>query len=504
MASDQNIQDLTGRELGDYQILRRLGRGGMAEVYLAEQRSLGRKVAVKVLRSELAADNSYVKRFQNEARSVAALVHANIVQVYEVGCVDGIHFIAQEYVQGQNVKQLVDRNGPLSAAQTVSILRQVAAALHRAGQEKMVHRDIKPENILLTPTGEAKVADFGLARTMSAEQAEMTQAGITMGTPLYMSPEQVEGKSLDGRSDLYSCGATAFFMLMGEPPFHGETPLGIAVQHLQNEPPSLYELRSDIPDALCDIVHKMLQKKPDQRYAHAAELLKELRSLKIAGMDDLPLEFETLVTMTSEETHANVLNATTRLQTIMETQALPSVVGKRGWLILAGLLTACVVGVSLAELTWSGPLLQITDDQSNSVEKKASAKEQYAHAVFLLTEEGWLSVERFFPAKESADNKYWGNRAKQQLGYLYLNSDQLPQALQVFQDLENLEATEQEFQAVGLAGQVMVFSLQNKQTQLKQKLEKLWPLRNLLDAEAREEIESTADKLGVRQALDVT
>ena len=153
-------ENLAGRELGDFRLLSRLGRGGMAEVYLAQQRSLGRKVAVKVLRRELSAQEDYVRRFHNEARAAAALVHANIVQIYEVGCVDGIHFIAQEYVQGQTVKQLVSRSGPLQLPRAVSILRQTAAALNKAGQENIIHRDIKPENILLMPTGEVKVADF--------------------------------------------------------------------------------------------------------------------------------------------------------------------------------------------------------------------------------------------------------------------------------------------------------------------------------------------------------
>src|SRR5262245_27007226 len=142
--------DLSNRQIGDYLIGRRLGRGGMADVYLAEQISLRRQVAFKVLRSTLAKDETFVKRFHNEAQAAASLVHANIVQIYEVGCVDGIHFIAQEYVDGQNLKQLILRRGKLDVRKSVTIIRQVAAALHRAGQRGIVHRDIKPENILMS------------------------------------------------------------------------------------------------------------------------------------------------------------------------------------------------------------------------------------------------------------------------------------------------------------------------------------------------------------------
>ena len=270
---DPPRRDLSGQQLGDYLILRRLGQGGMAEVYLAEQHSLQRQVAIKVLRPDLANHENYVQRFHNEARAAAALVHANIVQIYEVGCVDGLHFIAQEYVRGQTVKQLVGRVGPLEIPRVVSLLRQITAALNKAGQEQIVHRDIKPENILLMSSGEAKVADFGLARAIDPAQLDLTQVGLTMGTPLYMSPEQVEGRSLDQRSDLYSLGVTAFFMLVGRAPFDGDTPLSVAVQHLQNPPPPLNDFRPDVPAALDKIVTQLLAKKPADRYSSAAELL---------------------------------------------------------------------------------------------------------------------------------------------------------------------------------------------------------------------------------------
>ena len=205
----------------------------MAEVYLAEQQSLRRQVAFKILRRDLAEDPQYVQRFHQEARAAARLVQANIVQIYEVGKSDGLHYIAQEYVKGQNLKQYLHRHGAVDSLLAVNIMRQVASALVKAAENRVTHRDIKPENILLATNGEVKVADFGLARVVAEGQKNhLTQVGITMGTPLYMSPEQVEGKAVDPRSDLYSFGVTCYEMLAGRPPFEGETPLNVAVQHL--------------------------------------------------------------------------------------------------------------------------------------------------------------------------------------------------------------------------------------------------------------------------------
>ena len=265
-----NGGDLSGRRLGDFQLLRRLGRGAMAEVYLAEQDRLKRRVAVKILKPELAGDRTYLQRFELEAQAAASLVHANIVQIYEVGCVDKLHYIAQEYVQGQNLRDYLARHGPPDLSHALSIMRQVASALAKAAEQGVVHRDIKPENIMLTAGGEVKVADFGLARlTREGTANDLTQVGITLGTPLYMSPEQVEGKALDPRSDLYSLGVTCYQMLSGSPPFTGETALGVAVQHLKSRPQPLEAIRPDLPASLCRIVHRMLAKLPAERFASA-------------------------------------------------------------------------------------------------------------------------------------------------------------------------------------------------------------------------------------------
>ena len=272
--------DLTGRVLGDFCLLRKLGKGGMADVYLAEQTSIRRQVAIKIMRPDFVTDPQYVKRFRHEASAAGGLNHPNIVQVYMVGEQDGIHFISQEYVQGRNLKEFITRKGPLEVPIALHVLKQVAAALQVAADKGIVHRDIKPENILLTKKGEAKVADFGLAQlTLGGERVALTQVGVTMGTPLYMSPEQVNGKPLDARSDIYSLGVMAWHMLAGHPPFAGETALAVAVKHLNEQPPSLADVRPDVPVGVRTLIEKMMSKKKEDRPADAQTVLVEIKQL---------------------------------------------------------------------------------------------------------------------------------------------------------------------------------------------------------------------------------
>jgi eukaryotic-like serine/threonine-protein kinase len=270
--------DLTGRTLGDFRVLRRLGQGGMGQVYLAEQVSLKRKVALKILRPDLAEHPANLQRFKLEAEAVARATHANIVQVYATGEADGVTYMALEYVEGRNLREYLAKKGPPDLLLALSIMRQVASALQRAGELGMVHRDIKPENILLTRKGEVKVADFGLSRCLVGDgpALNLTQSGVTMGTPLYMSPEQVEGKPVDPRSDVYSFGVTCYHMLAGQPPFRGETAFEVALQHVRAEPAPLAALRPDLPPALCAVVHKMMAKAPEARYQTGRELLRDV------------------------------------------------------------------------------------------------------------------------------------------------------------------------------------------------------------------------------------
>ena len=469
--------DLSGRQLDDFRLLRRLARGAMAEVYLAEQGSLRRQVAVKVLKSELAKDESYVKRFHNEAHAAASLVQANIVQIYAVGCADGIHYIAQEYVQGQNLREWMSRRGPPEITLAVKIMRQVAAALQKAAERGIIHRDIKPENIMIARTGEVKVADFGLARqTGDAANAALTQIGITMGTPLYMSPEQVEGRTLDPRSDLYSFGVTCYQMLAGDTPFRGESALAIAVQHLKTQPERLENLRSDLPPALCRIVHKLLAKDPQGRYESARELLHDLRMLQLPGdeswedIDELPAE--------EREALATISLATQHLAAVMQSASMPIIRRRYYVLIAAGAILAFAAGGLLAWETQK-PLLAIRRG-GVSVPRQNSAEDQYDLARMHSTDrEAWLkSVEKYFPK-----NREYVQRANKELAFYYLQNGRDNEAYLLFAELA--ESPEPQHRAFGLAGTSFVLSKDGDYDKALNALAELGPLRKELEVEPR-------------------
>ena len=276
MATEPPV-DLLGRTIADFKVLRKIGQGGMGQVYLARQLSLKRDVALKILKKELAENVVALKRFQLEAEAVAKISHPNIVQVYVVGVQDGLHFMALEYVEGRNLREYLERKGPPDLAVALAILRQVAAALQRAGELGLVHRDIKPENILLNRKVEVKVADFGLSCYFAgdAKPMSLTQSGMTLGTPLYMSPEQVQGKPVDHRSDLYSFGVTCYHLLAGQPPYTGLNAFDVAVQHVHGTPEPLEQFRADLPTELGVVVRKLMEKRPEDRYQSAKEVLRD-------------------------------------------------------------------------------------------------------------------------------------------------------------------------------------------------------------------------------------
>src|SRR3954447_11516665 len=283
-----STRDLTGVTLGDFQVERLLGRGGMGEVYLARQISLNRPVALKLLRPELLSKPTYLSRFEAEATAVARLNHPNIVHVYMLGQVDGVRFIAMEYVQGTNLRDYIVKKGALDLPLALSIMKQAGVAVGAAGELGLIHRDIKPENLLLTRKGQVKIADFGLCRDQDAERVDLTQPGITLGTPLYMSPEQAQGHALDHRSDLYSLGVTFYHMLAGEPPFRADTPLALALKHVKDAPVSLAVHRPDLPPDLSRLVMKLMAKDPDERYQSAAEMLRDLARIK-GALNTVPI-----------------------------------------------------------------------------------------------------------------------------------------------------------------------------------------------------------------------
>jgi serine/threonine-protein kinase len=310
--------DLSGLVLDDYKLLRRLGQGGMGQVYLAEQFSLKRQVALKIVRPEIAdpaTAATLLARFRAEAEAVARATHANIVQIYAIGRTGDLNYMSLEYVEGRNLREFVEKKKPISAAVGLKIMAQVAAALQRAGELNIIHRDIKPENILIARTGEVKVADFGLSRCFDRPQG-LTKSGIVMGTPLYMSPEQVElQRPVDHRSDLYSFGATSYFMFAGQPPFKGETPIEVAYQHVHKQPVSLAYLRSDLPRDLCILVHKLMAKRPEARYQTAREVAREIERIlqQLAVQAPSPLS-----------THELLASSSTSIQTTLPPPRLPS------------------------------------------------------------------------------------------------------------------------------------------------------------------------------------
>ncbi len=480
-------RDLSGQRLGDYQLLRRLGRGGMADVYLAQQQSLRRQVAFKVLKSHLACDESYVRRFENEARSAAALVHGNIVQIHEVSCINGLHFIAQEYVPGRNLRQFVDSQGAVDAAMAVNVMRQVASALHKAGERNIIHRDIKPENIMLSASGEVKVADFGLARTVDGD-VNLTQVGITMGTPLYMSPEQAEGKPVDQRSDLYSLGVTSYFMLTGRPPFDAQTPLGLAVKHLKEDPKRLEDARPDLPNGLCCIVHKMMAKHPGDRFQNAMELLRELRTLPIDGLEDgWPSAIELFNNAELATLAGDRLAATQRLDTVMKTEARLKPRTSRRWLRFASAVAiGLLAGILLAWATRPGPLLA-PSKATSAVPRKESPLEQYRYATWAQTEEAYQSVAEYFPvepdlpATEKAQRQLNIRRANQRLAELYVKNHDYELAMPLFTEFANMEETALAFRAFGIAGQALVYWHRGDLDSMNDKLKEVYEHRSLLN-----------------------
>jgi serine/threonine-protein kinase len=444
------VTDLTGQRFRDYQILRRLGRGAMAEVYLAEQQSLARQVALKVLSRELARDPSYVERFLHEARSAARLVHANIVQVYEVGRDGEHHFIAQEYVPGQNVGDLIHRSGQLAAGQVLDILRQVAAALCKAAEHGIVHRDIKPENLMLARNGEVKVADFGLAR-IGGDETARTQAGVTMGTPLYMSPEQIEGRPVDSRSDIYSLGVTAYHMLAGRPPFEGDTPLAVAVQHLNKPAPPLAAHVADLPTALGELIVRMMAKNPVERFATPADLLRELRALARRAADEGWAEGpENWSLGDLAAVSATQLAATEQLDRLMkQSRALRlSDMGRRPLVrsIAAGAMLGLLVGL------FTRPGFALEDAQPKAVAYDTPLEQLY-YAKKVDTEAAWLAViEKFNTADE-----YYHHLAMQGLVRYYYRFSQPERAIAWLDRLAKLPLSQLELRTFGIAGLAVAY-----------------------------------------------
>lgn len=282
---------------GRYEIEREIGRGGMATVYLARELKLDRMVAIKVLRPELSHHSTPRERFLQEARVSARLSHPNVLRVFAVEEHDDLAFFVTEYVDGGTVAEAVNREGPLPPYKAAEILRDVAWALGYAHENGVVHRDVKPDNILLDrSTGRALIGDFGIA--LVDKKHELTAEGMAMGTADYLSPEQAAGRDVDARSDIYSLGATAFFMLTGRPPFVASSDAKILMMHRSEPAPSVASFRPEIPESLVRVVDSCLRKQPAARYAHSRSIADELGEF-LAGRYVVEPDIRSLVSMTA-------------------------------------------------------------------------------------------------------------------------------------------------------------------------------------------------------------
>ena len=273
--------DIEGRLLGNrYEILEKIGNGGMAMVYKAKDQVLNRYIAVKILRDEFTTDTEFIKRFEAEAQSAASITHPNIVSVYDVGNEGNLYYIVMELVQGKTLKEIIVEEGAaLPWKWSLNIAIQIASALEVAHRNKIVHRDIKPHNIIITEDGIAKVTDFGIAKAVS--NSTITAFGTTIGSVHYFSPEHARGGFTDAKSDLYSLGIVMYEMLTGRVPFDADTPVSVALKHMQEEPIPPKEINDKIPDSVNDIILKAMRKDTSLRYQSATEMLRDLkRALK--------------------------------------------------------------------------------------------------------------------------------------------------------------------------------------------------------------------------------
>lgn len=459
-----------GRTLGEFRLLRKLGKGGMAEVWLAEQTSLQRQVALKLLHPELMKDATYVARFKREASSAGGLNHPNIVQVHMIGESEGQHYIAQEYVKGMTLKAYLQKKGPPELTVALHIMRQVAAALKAAGEAGIVHRDIKPENIMISKKADVKVADFGLAQLHgTGERGDITQEGTTMGTPLYMSPEQVNGSKVDPRSDLYSFGVTCYHMLTGRPPYEGPTAVSIAVKHLSDPVPDVASKRPDLPPALSAIISRLMAKDVDARYPTADAVLNDIRRvMKAVRLADRPsqVDEQALVAVDPVPGHGS------------------SQFSQRSATLLLALILLCTAGAS-AGVGW---LTRPADPRSApapepaDVRQRETARDQYLHAMFLGNNEAaWKAVIAYW---DPDTDRSWIRQAQEQLALLYLQDElRWDDARKLLTTLESFSRESTRYQAEAFAGQAALLAYQGQFARAKTLLQsKLRPIQDAIPA----------------------
>jgi serine/threonine protein kinase len=356
MAEDKS-GTLTGQRLGTYQLIEKLGQGGMGAVYKARDVSLQRTVAVKVLPAALAADKTYVKRFVREARALAKLSHPNLVHTYHVGQRDGLYYFAMEYVRGKTLFELIRSSGALTVGEFLRIGGGVLAALQKVHSVGLTHRDVKSSNVVIEDdTSRAVLMDFGLAKERSGDESEpaLTSAGMVLGTPEYMSPEQCEGREVDARSDIYSFGIMAYEMLAGAMPFTGKSAIAVLRKQVDEPPPSLSDKRGQLPPELERVVFRALAKVPDERYGSAAEMATDLvrvgqtPELAELAASALPATARTII-------NAPISSRPSPIAPTVPTMKHASVRGRSGGHKLAAVLGgAAILGVLLALFLMAG------------------------------------------------------------------------------------------------------------------------------------------------------
>lgn len=341
--------NLVGKVIGNrYEILEKIGEGGMATVYKARCNILKRYVAVKVLREEYTTDEEFIKRFNTEAQAAASLTHPNIVSIFDVGHEDNVYYIVMELVQGKTLKEIINEDGVLPWKWSINIAIQVASALETAHKNNIVHRDIKPHNIIITEDGIAKVTDFGIAKAVS--NSTITAFGTTIGSVHYFSPEHARGGYTDAKSDIYSLGVVMYEMLTGRVPFDADTPVSIALKHMQEKPVEPIKLNPSIPLAINKIIMKAMEKEPSLRYQSATEMLKDLSmALKDPEGEFVKSNAETLqytqrVPVLGEEPQAEVKSKNKKGKLAIYFEKHPT--AKKVWITVIAILLVILIPIA--------------------------------------------------------------------------------------------------------------------------------------------------------------